>query len=287
MKSNGVVTNSSQPVNVWSPYDNPRAEFFVASQGINTNNYCATACNGLTVYAVSNPFGFVSSGPNPEVSSFNIATANNYTVPPDAVQAGSSSLVWTDFTRITGEATYSSGSIFAALPTDNGASGVASIFYRLRPTLNANDNTNCTGSWANYCPQINGLSMQDETLLNYGTTTAAFFPVQHLRATLLQPSATVLRTPIPASSTTANAQRKAPDFPTPEFIWSAGQGLSSAPTGAPTTPWLQQALAMRAVTAEKPPAQACSSRECTARRAIAGPRSSATRVIAQLLTTEF
>lgn len=179
ISSNGLLTNSSQPVNVWSPYDNPRAEFFVASKDINTNHFCTTAaCNGLTVYAVSNPFGFVSGGPSPEVSSYNIATANSYTLPPNSIQAGSSSLVYTDYTRITGEATYSSGSIFAALPTANGTGGVASIFYRLRPTLNANDNTNCTGSWANYCPQINGLSMQDETLMNYGTTTAAFFPVQ-------------------------------------------------------------------------------------------------------------
>ena len=97
-------------------------------------------------------------------------------MPPNAVQNGSSALIDTGFTNITGGATYSAGYIFAALSTGNGTNGVASYLYRLNPILNVNDNTNCPSS--NVCPQITGVSNLDETIFNFGTTYSAFYPVQ-------------------------------------------------------------------------------------------------------------
>ena len=124
-----------------------------------------------------NPFSWVSGGPYPELSSVTVATPSNYTVPPNAAQFGSSSLIDTGFTNITGGATYSAGYIFAALSSANGTGGVASYLYRLNPTLNFNDSTNCPSSSA-ICPQITGVLNLDESKLNYGTTYASFFPVQ-------------------------------------------------------------------------------------------------------------
>ncbi len=173
MTSWSVATDSSQPVNVWSPYDNPRAEFFITSQ--NYNSACAP-CNGLTVWAVSNPFSWVSGGPYPELSSVTVATPGNYSTPPNAVQSGSTDTVYTGFTNITGEATYSTGYIFAALSSANGTGGVASYLYRLNATLNVNDSTNCPSS--NICPRITGVLNLDQSIQNYGTTYSSFFPVQ-------------------------------------------------------------------------------------------------------------
>ena len=58
MTSGGVFTDTTQPVNVSSPSDNPRAEFLITSKNI----FCSGSCNGLTIWAISNPFGFVTSG---------------------------------------------------------------------------------------------------------------------------------------------------------------------------------------------------------------------------------
>ena len=172
MTSGGVPTDSTQPVNVWSPYDNPRAEFLITSKDF----YCSTGCNGLTLWAISNPFGFVSGGPSPEIEGIVIGTNNNYSQPPSASQPGSANSIDTGDLRISGEATYQSGSIYAAHSAANGAGGVMSILYRVQPTLNGND-SRCTGNYANLCPQITGASILDETILNYGGTTGAYYAV--------------------------------------------------------------------------------------------------------------
>ena len=173
MTSGGVVTDSTQPVNVGSPYDNPRAEFLITSKDF----FCSTGCNGLTIWAISNPFGFVTGGPSPELSSVVIGTVNNYSQPPGAVQPGTSTLIDTNDTRISGEATYQSGSIYASNESANGAGGVASLIYRVQPDLNVNDNTRCTGSFQNLCPQITGATELNESVINNGGTSAVYFAV--------------------------------------------------------------------------------------------------------------
>ena len=173
MTSGGVVTDTTQPVNVGSPYDNPRAEFLITSQDF----FCSTGCNGLTIWAISNPFGFVTGGPSPELSGVVIGTVNNYSQPPNAVQPGTSTLIDTNDTRISGEATYQSGSIYASNKSANGTGGVASLIYRVQPDLTVNDGARCTGAFLNLCPQITGATELNESILNYGGTTAAYFAV--------------------------------------------------------------------------------------------------------------
>jgi hypothetical protein len=173
MTSGGVVTDTTQPVNVGSPYDNPRAEFLITSKDF----FCSTNCNGLTIWAISNPFGFVTSGPSPELSGVVIGTVNNYSQPPGAVQPGTSTLIDTNDTRISGEATYQSGSIYASNESANGTGGVSSFIYRVQPDLNINDNTRCTGAFVNLCPQITGATELNESVINFGGTSAAYFAV--------------------------------------------------------------------------------------------------------------
>ncbi|QGM46811.1 hypothetical protein [Methylocystis heyeri] len=169
----GHPTDTTQPVNVWSPYDNPRAEYLIGSR----NFFCSSGCNGLAVWAISNPFGFVSGGPSPELSAYVLGTGNNYSQPPNATQPGGANTIDSGDLRISGEATYLSGSIYAAIAPSNGAGGVQSILYRVQPSLNAND-SRCTGSYTNLCPQVTGARMLNETVLNYGGTKSAFYPVQ-------------------------------------------------------------------------------------------------------------
>jgi hypothetical protein len=173
MTSGGVVTDTTQPVNVWNPYDNPRAEFLITSKDF----FCTSSCNGLTVWAISNPFGFVTGGPSPELTGVVISTVNNYSQPPNAVQPGSSTLIDTNDTRISGEATYQSGSIYASNESANGTGGVSSLIYRVQPQLNINDGARCTGAFLNLCPQITGATELNESVLNYGGTSAAYFAV--------------------------------------------------------------------------------------------------------------
>ena len=173
MISGGVVTDTTQPVNVGSPYDNPRAEFLITSKDF----FCSTGCNGLTIWAISNPFGFVTGGPSPELTGVVIGTVNNYSQPPGAVQPGTSTLIDTNDTRISGEATYQSGSIYASNESANGTGGVASLIYRVQPDLNINDGTRCTGAFLNLCPEITGATELNESIINYGGTNAAYFAV--------------------------------------------------------------------------------------------------------------
>lgn len=178
MTSGGVFTDTTQPVNVWSPYDNPRAEFLITAKNINDGGgLCGSPCNGLTIWAISNPFGFVTGGPSPELSSVVIGTVNNYSLPPNAVQPGSATRIDTNDTRISGEATYQSGSIHASNESANGTGGVSSLIYRVQPQLNVNDGARCTGAFLNLCPQITGATELNESVLNFGGTTAAYFAV--------------------------------------------------------------------------------------------------------------
>ncbi len=170
MTSGGLLTDSTQPANVFSPYERPRAEFLVTSR-----NGCSSPCNALTVWAISNPFQFVSGGDAPQLTGTVLAAANTWTLPPDAPQNGGPNNVDTLDNRITGEVTYAHGHLHAAHSTANGTGGTATQLYKIQPFLNVS-NPACTTS-VNLCPQITGASMRNESVLNYGGTVAAFMAV--------------------------------------------------------------------------------------------------------------
>ncbi len=161
----GVNVDSIQPANVMNLSDQPRAEFMVNSFNINFGGgQCSSGCNGLVVWAISNPL-VASGSPGPEVTGVVISTANNYSLPPNARQPGCSSgscLLDTGDTRISGEVTYASGSLFAALNTAATAGpGATFIWYRVQPILNDND-ARCTGAFLNACPQITTAYIREE-----------------------------------------------------------------------------------------------------------------------------
>jgi hypothetical protein len=174
MQVSGQYTDSTQPANVWSPYDNPRAEFLVTSFNINYGGgNCVTGCGGLTVWAVSNPFGWLKGGPTPEVSGMCCTGTTTYYLPPNASQPGAPNSIETLDTRITGGVTYKSGTLHAALTTgDNSWSDI--LVYRIVPQL-GNEDSRCTGAYQYSCPQMAGVYTFDESRANYGGNFA-FYP---------------------------------------------------------------------------------------------------------------
>jgi len=186
----GEVMDSLQPANVMDRSDNPRAEFVVASHNIDApganNTQCATGCSGLAVFAISNPI-YSSSSPGPEVSQVLVNTSDTYSLPPSAQQpscASGSCRIDTGDTRISGEAIYASGSLYAAIDTNGTGAGVGAshfLWFQIRPVLNDNDNLACTNNFLNRCPQIVSASMLNEVCWACATgqgdgTGATFYP---------------------------------------------------------------------------------------------------------------
>jgi hypothetical protein len=172
--SNGVLLDTLQPANVANKDDRTRAEYLVASQNIlfgggnssttpGCSNTSGTVCNGLVVWAVSNPFGFLNGGPSPEFSVARIATSHNYFFPSGANEPGKAHAIETIDTRISGTVAYSAGELYGALETSTlGTAENSPIWFELHPILNDNDNTHCTGSYAGRCSQIVGLEERNE-----------------------------------------------------------------------------------------------------------------------------
>ena len=171
----GTATDSTQPANVWQPTDTPRAEFLVGSRDFAGCYLGAT--NGLFVWAISNPLVVNTSFP-PEFSVVFLPTANNYAFPQNAPQPGTSTLIDTDDCRISGEVTYSAGSLYAALTTGTGAGYPGVIQYQIQPFLGKEDNARCTGSFTNLCPDITAAAMRNEIFLLYGGGLASYYPAQ-------------------------------------------------------------------------------------------------------------
>lgn len=179
--------DSSQPASVQSPHEEPRAAFFVTSLNINYNANCSFAsCNGLVVWAVSNPL-VASGSPGPEVTGIFLPTTYNYSLPPSANQPGFAESIDSGDTRISGQVTYQSGLLYAALTTDSSAivptqgSGTnAVILYKIHPSLNDNDDARCTGSFANLCPQLTAAAITSELCFACGGFTdtggGAYYP---------------------------------------------------------------------------------------------------------------
>ncbi|MBV8889348.1 MAG: hypothetical protein JO267_13545 [Alphaproteobacteria bacterium] len=180
----GNYAFSSQPANVWNPYEIPRAEFFLESASNGGAVGCAGDCddgdsptgssNQLVAWAVSNPFA--QGGAGPEISGVQFNTVNSYGPPPDASQPGGANTIDTNDSRISGEVTYGAGYIYGALTSANSSSASDVIVYKVKPTLNRNDDTNCpaSGSAYNTCPQITAAAIENESVIDYGTNFAFF-----------------------------------------------------------------------------------------------------------------
>jgi hypothetical protein len=172
----GTNTDTTQPANIWNPTDIPRAEFLVGSRNI-AGCYANGFSNGLFIWAISNPLVINSNVP-PEVSLVFLPTANNYAFPQSAAQPGTTALIDTGDCRISGEVTYSAGSLFAALTTGTSAGYPGTIHYEIQPFLGRDNNTRCTGSFTGLCPDITAAERENEIFLLYCCGLASYYPTQ-------------------------------------------------------------------------------------------------------------
>jgi hypothetical protein len=170
MKFDGVATDTSQPVNAWNPAEDPPVGFFVASKNLTAGAVkrqpggykCRdTPCNGLVVMGVANPL-WDGTGTDPGVSGAAVATRNSYIMPPTVWQ-GQSTKINVGDTRISGQAGYGAGSLFASLTTKNAKGGASAILFKIRPQM-------CN-------PRVRmliGATITDEAVLDFGQDTSSF-----------------------------------------------------------------------------------------------------------------
>jgi hypothetical protein len=123
----GVLTDSTQPANIFSPGDAPRSEYLVTSK----NGGFSDPKNGLIVWAIHSPLS------SPTLTGTVVATANNYSTPPSASQPGGAHSIDTGDNRISGMAMYHAGSIYASINAANGSNSEA-ILYQIQPFVIAN-----------------------------------------------------------------------------------------------------------------------------------------------------
>jgi hypothetical protein len=130
----GTFTDSTQPADTYNPGDDPREMYFVTSRNINFGGgQCSGGCNGLTVWGL---YGIIGSQ---TLTGVNVSTGNNYSLAPAASQPGSANSIETLDTRITGSASYSSGSIYASLTSNGGGGGSVCILYQIKPFVTASN----------------------------------------------------------------------------------------------------------------------------------------------------
>jgi hypothetical protein len=164
-------TDSVQPANVMNKADNPRAEFFVSSINFLSGG-CTGGCSTLAVFAASNVLD--TTGPGLEFTVVLQPTSSTFFFPPGAQQPGCTSgscPIDTGDVRVSGEVTYAAGALYAALTT-NGTSGGAGaaryLWFKIQPFLNDND-SRCTGTFTNKCPEITG-SQELNEVCNFCTS---------------------------------------------------------------------------------------------------------------------
>jgi hypothetical protein len=163
----GPPVDTVQPANEFSPSDHPRAEFLVNSFNINFGGgQCSSsACNGLAVWAISNPLAIGAS--SSELSGIAIATGHNYSLPPLASQPSCSNCIDTGDVRISGLVQYHAGSLFASLNTaSTSAAGSHFLWFEVKPVLNDNGTTCASGS--NLCPDITSAQIVNEDCFECG-----------------------------------------------------------------------------------------------------------------------
>ena len=74
----GVVTDTTQPANIFAGGDDPRSEYLVTSKNI----FFSDPKNGLIVWAIYSPLS------SPTLNGVSVATTNPYSLPPKASQPG-------------------------------------------------------------------------------------------------------------------------------------------------------------------------------------------------------
>jgi hypothetical protein len=74
---------------------------------------------------------------NPTLTGVQVATANNYFLPPSASQVGLANSIETNFTNISGMAFAVGDSIYASLNTNGGGGEPAYYLYQVQPFLDA------------------------------------------------------------------------------------------------------------------------------------------------------
>jgi hypothetical protein len=156
---NGTKVDTIQPANVFSPYDSPRAEFMVNSFNINFGGgQCSNGCSGLVVWAVSNQFGFLNGGPNPEFTGMVVPTNQSYYLSLGVHQPGVNFSIDAGDTRISATVPYVAGSLFGSLTTavlGSGPPEQSSVYWFEIGDLTLNDNDpQCSGAFTNACPQL-------------------------------------------------------------------------------------------------------------------------------------
>lgn len=160
----GLAYDTIQPVNVMNKADDPRAEFMVNSYNINFGNgQCWLGCSGLVVWAVSNPFGFLTGGPVPRFSQTTVPTGTYY-LSLGAHTPSCNYCVDAGDTRITGSVNYSAGSIFTSVTTavpGTVPEQTSPFWWEIGVTLNNNDGV-CAGGYINKCPLITGAFVRQE-----------------------------------------------------------------------------------------------------------------------------
>lgn len=136
-KVNGVPTDTSQPANVWNPADG-QGVFFVSSRNLKPGGgyQCtdiARPCNGLFVWWVDahQPTPYLK----PIVSGVSVPTAHNYLFPGEVRQKGTPEKLDGGDNRISGQVSYSAGSLFAALTTRSNAGGAATLLFKIQPEV--------------------------------------------------------------------------------------------------------------------------------------------------------
>lgn len=123
---NGTHVDSVQPVNVMNPGDHPRGEFLINSfDQYFGGGWCTNGCNGVVIWDFYN--GIPASGGSQSLSSTVLATTNTYYLPVNAPEPGCAVNTCGPNAGppiISGQATYSAGSVFAAL---NDAKGILAL----------------------------------------------------------------------------------------------------------------------------------------------------------------
>lgn len=122
LTANGVHVDSVQPVNVMNPGDHPRGEFLVNSfDQYSGGGYCVNGCNGIVIWDFYN--GIPASGASQSLTAVVVPTTNTYYLPVNAPEPGcavNSCGPNAGPPIVSGEATYSAGSVFAALNDNQG-----------------------------------------------------------------------------------------------------------------------------------------------------------------------
>jgi hypothetical protein len=151
--SNGFTI---QPANVFSASDDPKSMYFVTSFFATTNQ--------LVVSSFHSPFS------SPTFTQVTITAANTYSIPPDATQQGTATLIATGDQRISGSAYYAAGSIYAALATNGGNGQPGILLYQIQPFVNTSGGVNDG--------KITGARILNEILRAGGGSNAWYYPAQ-------------------------------------------------------------------------------------------------------------